>query len=53
MKIKIRNNLNGMGKQIEILPSFDIFWDEKIYCIAIGWLIVCFEFWFGETDDLI
>lgn len=53
MKIKIRNNLIGEGKQIEFLPSLDFFWYNKSYAICVGWLFICFEFWWGRTEDLI
>lgn len=49
MKIKVKNNLDGCGGQIEILPSLDFFWYEGAYAICFGWLIFVCEIWFGNT----
>jgi hypothetical protein len=54
VKIRFSNWLNGDGcNQISLIPRFDIFWNEGVFEVSIGWLSGDIQLWFGSEELLI
>ena len=50
---KIENYLSGdCGKEIVLIPSIIVYWNEGIFTFDIIIFFISFEFWFGDIEGL-